>query len=253
MRGFSNDMTESAARQLALDLNCRPEDFLSEGITIVPSEKLYGRRSISDRPDFFRAATFGAGTVISLSPEIFSFTKAMSERLPPLKLFDAPGIYLINKELERYGMVLGDFHEYYLPLEACKNALNPSFSLKIYRGEEIAGLYSYSQFQNALLFKNQGERRDVLAVAAFFGSKLAGIAGASNDSVRFWQIGVDVLPEFRKMGAANQMICVLTKEVLKSGAVPYYGTWWSNIASRRTAMSCGYYPVWSEMWAVPLD
>ena len=87
------------------------------------------------------------------------------------------------------------------------------------------------------------------AVCAFNGSSIAGMAGASNDSQRFWQIGIDVRPEYRGKGLAADLVCSLTKEVFSLGAIPYYGTWAGNIASQNTALKCGYYPAWTEVIA----
>lgn len=250
---FKNDMIEAAAEQLALDFSCKASDFLKEESTITAAKQMYGRRIFKEIPDFFRAATFGNGTVLSISPEIYTFATAMISNISPLKIFDAEGIYIINKELEKYRMVLGAFHEYYLPHTPAKPAPPCRYQLEVVEEADISSLYGNSFFQNALLFQTNEERHDVLAVCAKNGNEIIGIAGASNDSPRFWQIGIDVLPKYRHEGVATALTSTLTSEVLMHGAIPYYGTWWSNIASRNTALSCGYYPVWSEMAAVPLD
>jgi predicted GNAT family acetyltransferase len=74
--------------------------------------------------------------------------------------------------------------------------------------------------------------------------------GASNDSDTMWQIGIDVLPEYRKMGVATTLTKILTDEIVKQGKVPYYCTAWSNIASKCNAIKCGYKTAWVEMTAI---
>ncbi len=250
MLEFKNDMIEAAAEQLSLDLACMPSDFLKEENTVVFSSLMSGRRCFKEENDFFRVACFGNGAVASVEKEIYPFAKALMEKLEGVRIFDAQGIYIINKELEKYGKALTAFNEYYLPKTPYPRMAESCFKLEIYEEREISKLYNLADsFSNALLFKNNGKRRDVLAVAAKNGDKIIGLAGVSNDSERFWQIGVDVEKDFRCKGVASCLVNAITHEVLMRGAIPYYGTWWSNVASRNTAIRCSYYPVWVEMSA----
>ncbi len=250
MNGFRNDMLNAAGLQLALDMACTPEDFLKSENTIVRSELLSGRREFSYDQNFFRAACFGNGTVFSVSPEIYTFTAAFSKQLSGVEVFDAKGIYFINKELEKYDKAVGAFSQYYLP--DVKSVPNTDCGIKtvVFEEKDIPQLYRYKQFKNALCFKSEGQRRDVLAVCAVNGGDIAGMAGASSDSERFWQIGIDVMPQYRCRGIATHLVSRLTFEIMRRGAVPYYGTWWSNIPSRSVAKKSGYYPAWVEINAV---
>ena len=87
----------------------------------------------------------------------------------------------------------------------------------------------------------------MLAVCAYNGRRIVGMAGASSDSERFWQIGIDVIPEYRGLGLGSELVSALTQAVFMHGAVPYYSTWSGNIASQNTARKSGYYPAWSEI------
>lgn len=254
MLKFKNEMIEAAAEQLSVDLACSPFDFLKNTNTTVFSKLMYGRRIFKEEKDFFHLATFGNGTVASVDPEIHSFAEAMLSKMDGVKVFDAEGVYIINKELEKYGKVLAAFNQYYLPKTPYQFPVACEFKLELYEEGQIHLLYDDDKrFQNALLYKNTGSRRDVLAVCAKNGDNIIGMAGATNDSERFWQIGIDVLPEFRQKGLATLLVSTLTHEILMRGAIPYYGTWWSNIASRNVAQNCGYYPVWAEMYAIDLS
>ena len=64
-----------------------------------------------------------------------------------------------------------------------------------------------------------------------------------------YQIGVDVLPEYRKKGIASALTSRLAIETFKLGKVPFYCAAWSNIPSVRNAIRCGFRPAWVELTA----
>lgn len=253
MREFKNDIVKAAAEQLSIDLACRSYDFLESKNTIVFSKLMFGRRNFQDKKDFFRIASFGNGAVASVDPAIYSFAEALLTMMEGIDVFDAKGVYIINKELAKYDKAIGGFNQYYLPKSPYTASNIDDFHLILLEGDDISKSYNREQFPNALLYNNDGKRRDVLAVCAKNGDNIIGIAGASNDSERFWQIGIDVHPDFRQRGLATQLVSKITREVLMRGAIPYYGTWWSNTASHSLVQGCGFEPGWVEMSAVDID
>lgn len=118
-----------------------------------------------------------------------------------------------------------------------------------YEIDRIPRLYDDKRFKNALLYQTDGLRPDVLVVTAVIDGQTAAMAGASMDSGLFWQIGIDVMPGYRNKGLGTFLVSALTDEILKRGAVPYYGTWSANIASRSVALGSGYFPAWVETHA----
>ena len=64
-----------------------------------------------------------------------------------------------------------------------------------------------------------------------------------------YQIGVDVLPEYRRKGVASALTTRLALEVLALGKVPFYCAAWSNIPSIRNAVKSGFRPAWVELTA----
>ena len=91
--------------------------------------------------------------------------------------------------------------------------------------------------------------RDALAVGAFDKGKLIGLAGCSADCETMYQIGVDVLPDYRRKGVASAVTSRLAIEVLRLGKVPFYCAAWSNIRSVRNAIKSGFSPAWVELTA----
>ncbi len=66
-----------------------------------------------------------------------------------------------------------------------------------------------------------------------------------------WQIGVDVLPDYRQRGVASALTSRLAREILQRGKVPFYCSAWSNIRSARNAIRSGLFPAWVEMTVKP--
>ena len=64
-----------------------------------------------------------------------------------------------------------------------------------------------------------------------------------------WQIGVDVLPQYRRMGIASALTSRLALEIIERGRVPFYCCAWSNIKSARNAIRAGFRPAWAELSA----
>ena len=94
---------------------------------------------------------------------------------------------------------------------------------------------------------------DVLGIGAYDHGKLVGLAGGSTDAEEMWQIGVDVLPEYRKQGIASAVTSNLALEIIARGKVPFYCSRWSNIPSVRNAIKSGFQPAWIEMAVKPIS
>ena len=97
------------------------------------------------------------------------------------------------------------------------------------------------------VLRKHNEAKDVIAAVGYLDGQLAGVAGASDDSEQLWQVGIDVLPAFRRRGVAAALVWELTRQILAMGKVPFYGAAWSNLASKRTAIQAGYRQTWVEI------
>lgn len=245
---FKNEIIASAAAQLASDYCCNAEDFLSFQNKVTLARKTEGQRRFKPEPDFFKAAAMGRGAVISAASEMLEFSSELAAKYDGIRLFDGNQIWLINRKLAEFNKAISVNSIFYLPVTPYKYRARDGFNLKFYEEEDIVReLYSVKGFDNALMYNADKPRHDVLAVCAINGGKIVGMAGASSDSPRFWQIGIDVIPEYRNMGIGTELVAALTQGVFMHGAVPYYSTWSGNIASQNTARRAGYYPVWTEM------
>ena len=121
------------------------------------------------------------------------------------------------------------------------------FEIQWFEQKDIHALYGREELPNALCDCFKPERPDVLAVGAEHKGQLIGLAGCSADTKLFWQIGIDVLPEWRGKGIATTLVRFLKNECFRRGAIPFYGTSLSNLGSWHVALGSGFYPAWVEI------
>ncbi|MDP4091200.1 MAG: GNAT family N-acetyltransferase [Bacillota bacterium] len=246
----NKDIWKIAMEQSAVDFNCSVDAFLNEGNTVVLSRLNEGRKKCYKKPMFCSMAFYGGGLIASVDERINDFIEGFVGRHPGYRCFDTPQLIVLNRELERYGKCVCHIAEFFLPDLKKQVTINDSIEVKIFSEEEIPSLYKDDRFHMALGYSSKGDKKDVLAAVGYIDGKIAGVAGASNDCDTMWQIGIDVLPEYRRMGVASTLTKFLTDEIIRYGKVPYYCTAWSNIASKNNATKCGYKTAWVEMAAV---
>jgi RimJ/RimL family protein N-acetyltransferase len=232
-------------RQLARDLNCAPEDFDRAENVVTPAAALEGRRMFSPGPPFLQSATFGGNAVFSADGRMHAWLAEWARVKKGFWLFEQPNLSGLDRELAGYGLRMSCTHHMFAPLPGPVGA-RPDFPVRWFEQDGIAPFYGRSEFSNALCDRFRPERPDVLAVAALDGDVMIGMAGCSADAPDFWQIGVDVLPGYRRRGVATALVSLLRDEIFRRGALPYYGTSLANVASQRVALASGFVPAWVE-------
>ena len=77
-----------------------------------------------------------------------------------------------------------------------------------------------------------------------------GLAGASQDCPGMMQIGVNVLPAYRRRGIGAALTNRLAREILAAGQVPFYSAVWANVRSAGNAVRAGFRMAWAAVSAV---
>jgi len=244
-------MISALKEQLAIDLNAVKGDFeREENVVKIFTTNPSKRRNIDDDLLFFMAC-FGKAAVAAVRPELEPFMTDYIADMDGFRCFDMP-MNILEQELKKHGAVISEIEEFYLPDRREIQSVNPDFEFEILEGEAIKKLYGDHRFHMALGYSQESDRRDMLAVVAYEKGEILGVAAASNDTDDIWQIGVDVVPEKQRRHVATDIVKIISNEVLKRNKIPYYGTAWSNIASKRVAINAGYKPVWVEMKAMKI-
>lgn len=245
----TQDMFRIAMSQSAEDIGCGAEDFLSDRNIVVPFRLGSRAKKYYRLPIGCNFISYGSNVVAACAEELSDIAKAYVARFDFYHCFETPNMRWLNKRLEPLEQTVCFMAEYFLPDMDRLAQLPCPYETRLLEKAELGELY-LPEWSNALC--EDRKQLDVLGVGAYDGGKLIGLAGCSADAEEMWQIGVDVLPEYRKKGIASAMTSRLAAEIAGREKVPFYCSAWSNIRSVRNAVRSGFIPAWAEMTVKPI-
>ena len=246
----NQEILKIAMAQSAIDLCAEPLDFEKSENVVVTSRENDGARRYLKLPFPCQLVSYGNNVVASVSPEFREIAENYINKYPVEHLFETPHLHTLNEKLMEKGQKICFMAEYFLPdVDALRQWTVEDavpYKMKLLTQTDFADLY-LPEWSNALC--EQRKHLDVLGVGAYDGDRLVGLAGCSADCDTMWQIGIDVLPEYRRQGIASALTSRLAIEILNRGKVPFYCAAWCNIKSVRNAIKSGFRPAWVEMTA----
>lgn len=243
---MTDDVSALIAEQLADDLACEPADLLHDGLNIVPFAVRPGRRRFLAPERMLQVATMGRGVVASCNNERIAAVQQALDGVSPIDVLTLPILSRLHTLVERDGQWLhGPFQHAVCRPEFFRPVAPPAgVVVELLLGDDLERLYSEPGFDNALEYDRAASRPDMLAAVATVDGRIAGAAGASADSERLWQIGVDIREPFRRMGIATALVSRATEAIFAAGRTPYYATAIAHLTSTRIAWRLGYRPAW---------
>ena len=241
----NQEILQIACRQSAIDLGCGEDDFLSRENKVVISAADSRARKYLTLPFALQLVSYGSNVVAAAeTPRLCEIAAEYIGRYPMEHCFETPNLHTLDEMIASEGLKTCFMAEYFLPDMRRLVPMGCPLPMRTLEPEKFSHLY-LPQWSNALCAKRS--HLDMLAVGAYDNGKLIGLAGCSADAERMWQIGVDVLPGYRRQGIASALTSRLAVEILKRGKVPFYCCAWSNIKSARNAIRSGFRPAWVEM------
>lgn len=246
MRMTDSEILRTALMQSALDSGCDYEDFLKTENKIVLSRADSRAKRTLELPNACDLVSYGSNIVASVTGETRETVEAFLAGKDPERAFEPEAITDLNRRLRPFGYELWLMGEYFLPRTALLKPAPCGKQTRILEKGEFEHLY-LPQFRNAL--SSERKQLDILCAAAYDNGREIALAGCSMDAQEMWQIGVDVLPEYRRQGIASSLTTALACEVLKRGKIPFYGCSWANMKSQRNAIRSGFRPAWAQMSA----
>ena len=242
----NQEILKIAMAQSAVDLSADAGDFEKSGNVVVTSYESDGARRYLKLPFSCQLVSYGNNVVASVSPEFRGITENYINKYSAEHLFETPHLHVLNEALMAKGQKICFMAGYFLPDVNILRALDCAYELRVLTQPDFAELY-LPEWSNALC--KDRKHLDVLGVGAYDNGRLIGLAGCSADCDTMWQIGIDVLPEYRRLGIASALTSRLAIEILNRGKVPFYCAAWCNVKSVRNAIKSGFRPAWVEMTA----
>ena len=235
-----------ALQQSAYDCNCKPEDFMQKKNIVTRSQAHQKARCYIPLPLACDLVSYGENIVAQTSAETGAVVRAYIDKYPVERCFETPNMQVLNDELKKFDLKICFMAEYFLPDVTKLEPLPCRYATKVLYQKDFQDLYK-DEWGNALC-KDRKER-DIIGLGAYDNGKLIALAGASADCEKMYQIGIDVLPDYRREGIASALTSRLALEILSLGKVPFYCAAWSNIKSVRNAIRSGFRPAWVELTA----
>ena len=245
---IAKEILYTAMKQSAEDIGCKAEDFLREQNVVVPFRLGNKARKYLREPITANFVSYGTNVVAAAVDDIRETAAEYVDKYEFYHLFETPNMHWLSDRIEDKGYKICFMAEYFLPDTGALRPLPCDYELRVLGQKDFRELY-LPQWSNALC--KDRKHLDVLGVGAYEDEKLVGLAACSADCEKMWQIGVDVLPEYRRKGIASAITSRLAVEVLEREKIPFYCAAWSNIRSVRNAIKSGFLPAWTEMTVKP--
>lgn len=242
----NTQITQIALEQSANDCNCNPADFTAGENRFFPSSVSDKAKRYLELPHICNLVSYGSNIVTTAQAPLLPALRQVISHMPHIEhCFETPGIYAINNVLEKVHAKICIQSSYFLPDPdaICQFHESCTYELRVLQPEDFSPLY-ISTWSNALCADRKS--LDRLAVGAYDKGRLVGLAGCSADSDTMWQIGVDVLPSYRRKGIGAILTNRLARETFDRGYVPFYCAAWSNVKSAKNAVRSGFRPGWVE-------
>ena len=230
----NEEIIRIATAQSAKDIGCEADDFFKEENVVVVFKLGQDAKKYYMLPIGCNFISYGNNVVAAATKQCLKVVNDYVNKFEFYHCFETPNMRWLNERLEPLGMTVCFMAEYYLPDVKMLKELPCQYEMRVLEQADLEKLY-LPQWSNAIC--SDRKECDVLGVGAYDGDKLVGLAGCSADAQEMWQIGVDVLPEYRRKGIASAITAKLALEIMKRDKVPFYCTAWSNIRSARSPVS----------------
>lgn len=219
---------------LSKEYCCNLDDLQDDGIVFTV-------KSIVSQP-YIKIMAYRNSVVICTSHNISEKIKGMLRGKSVDEIFEIPFVY---------GQTI-----HYVPDCAYDYPFGKrtDYDFQLLFDENILSLQGLEGFGNSLEFDDQGKTPTRAACIVRENKKVIGVAGATPTEIAdIWEIGVDVLDEYRNAGWGTRVVCNLTKELLERNIIPFYSASVTNIGSQSVAIRSGYLPVWVDTYGTVLD
>lgn len=243
------DFKKITSEQLAVDFNTDRELLKSGGMVFTRKTNNPEKRAYENGDALLNLLCYNGLAVFSCGSDALldELKTAFSSRSPEWVL-EMNSIHLIDEALSHYGETGASTHIYYIPAQLPEPVCDRTdFATVLYRENELERFRGDERFDEALGFNP--DWRDMAAITAEKDGEILGMAAASADAQKMWQIGINVLPGSTGAGIGVYLVKKLRDYVLSLGIMPFYSTAQSHIISQKIAHGAGFVPAWAELYS----
>jgi len=240
------NIKEILNQQLADDFCCSVNEVKNHQHIFTYYEPRMNRRKYNDdNTCFLKIACIHGKLLVSGEKSIVDWCREKYHNSDAAWFMEYDNLYELDCKMHEYGYRVGLAHPFYISDEITQQ---PDIKGDIvwYEENEIERFRGDLRFHEAFAFCQSAPDR--IGVSLQREGQILGMAGASSDSMKMWQIGIDVLSEYRGEHIGTALVILLKNELLKRGILPFYGTAMSHIASQNVAFHAGFYPAWTELY-----
>lgn len=222
------------------------EELLSKEYYCSLSE-LNGRETVysintNAKQPYIKILAYGKCVVVCTSKELHTKIQEILQDKNRDEIFEVPFVY---------GQTI-----HYVPDHSSEvgEAISSKYVCEFLLDKDILSLNGLKGFENSLAFDDNGSAPTKAVYIARDKGRIIGTAGAAESPVNgLWEIGVDVMEEYRNAKLGTYLVSKLTKELLARNKVPFYSASVTNISSQMVACRCGYVPLWVDTFGTTLD
>lgn len=238
-------MNKTLQYQLSEDYCCTLQDVsTNENIFTVYSPR-EGRRKFQENSEcFLKICAVNGKLLFTGREDIISVCREKYSKWDGAWFMEPQTVFELEDLVRRSGYKIAQLHPFFISEEITTPAPF-DFETVYYSQNEIEQFRDDDRFNEAFAFCEYAP--DVLGIAAVRNGEIIGMAGASADNPNMYQIGINVLPEYRGMGIGSALVTLIKNKALELHKLPYYGTAISHTASQKTAVRAGFVPAWTEL------
>lgn len=241
-------MKEIVEEQFALDYNCRKKDFENKKTLVTIAGEKPGQRRFEESENFLSILIYNGKLLITANEVLEPWCReVLAKKMTAEWGFEAQTLIMIDERLREFGRRIDEAHVFFLPF-TLNDEVNPQ--VEIIPKEDIPSYASDSRIEEAFEY-DECKDDEIGTVIRNEAGEILAVAGASGNSERMWEIGIDSFETGK--GYASKVVSRLAFEVWKHGRVPYYGTALSHLASQNVALRSGFLPAFCELRTIKAD
>ncbi len=204
-------------------------------------ETVYSVNFGAERP-YIKILVYRNCVVVCTSENLHSKVRELLQNKNRDEIFELPLVY---------GQTI-----HFVPNDDCTEDILVSldYEFMFLFDKDILSLAGLTGFENSLAFDKNGSTSTKAVYIAKDKNRIIGVAGAAESSVNgVWEIGIDVMEEYRNAKLGTYLVKKLTRELLARNIIPFYSASITNIGSQMVANRCGYIPCWIDTFGTILD